>query len=145
MTKVINNGLSPELFNNIVEKNAISPLYQLLDLNLLQLGEGSSRLCIKVNQRHVNHWQTLHGGIIGVMVDAAMGAVVRSLGIQGVTIDLVTHFLSPAHEGDTIVVEGRVVSAGRKIIIVDANVTKNDSEQIATARSTFYNRGKLLA
>lgn len=142
--RVINQGISPELFTNIVNNNAYSPLYQLLKLNLLEVGPGSSRIQVKVDEQHINHWQTLHGGIIGIMVDAAMGAVVRSLGIKGVTIDLITHFLLPAHVGDDIVAEGRVVSAGRKVIIVDASVIKNGEEQIATARATFYNTGRLL-
>ena len=142
--KVVNRGISPELFDNIVNNNARSPLYQLLKLNLLEVGPGSSRIHLKVEEQHINHWQTLHGGIIGIMVDAAMGAVVRSLGIRGVTIDRITHFLQPAHVGDHVVAEAHVVSAGRKVIIVDASVFKNGGEQIATARSTFYNTGRLL-
>ncbi len=142
--EVVNLGIDAELFANIVKNNADSPLYQLLRIHLMEIGPGHSRLQIKVDEQHINHWQTLHGGIISIMVDAAMGAVVRSLGIRGVTIDLVTHFLLPAQVGDDVVAEGHIVSAGRKIIIVDASVIQNGRQQIATARSTFYSTGSLL-
>ncbi|NPV26468.1 MAG: PaaI family thioesterase [Firmicutes bacterium] len=142
--EIANLGISPELFANIVQNNAESVLYQLLGLNLREVGLGVARLDLKVQQQHINFWQIIHGGVISVLVDAAMGAAVRSFGIQGVTIDLITHYLAPARPGDQVMAEGRVVFKGGKVLIAEADVWQNEEKLIAKARATFFNKGPLL-
>lgn len=140
----VNLGIEPEIFDSITKNNEESILYGILGFHLLEVGPGTAKLDFKVEPQHVNFWQMVHGGVIGVLVDAAMGASVRSLGIQGVTIDLITHYLASAQPGDTVRAEGRIVSQGKRVLVAEAEVRRKDGVQIAMSRATFYNKGPLL-
>lgn len=143
---VTNLGISENVFAHIVKNNSTSPFYTTLGMHLVALGSGYSELVLTVADAHLNPWHTLHGGIMSTMLDAAMGAVVRTLGFRGVTIDLNTHFLSPAYIADTVIATGKLISHSRHIFIVEAYLSKQQNDKIlATARSTFYNKGNLLS
>lgn len=142
---VINEGIDPELFQVTVNDFMELPLYQLLGFQLTRVGSGYVQISFKADTQHINIRQSVHGGIIAVLVDAAMGTAIRSAGIRGVTIDLTTHYLAPAHYGDLVAVEGRVVSAGQKIIIAEAEVILNSNRLMARTRASFYNEGFVQA
>jgi acyl-coenzyme A thioesterase PaaI-like protein len=79
--------------------------------------EGRSRIRLEAGDRHLNPAGTVHGGAIATLVDMKVT------------------YLEPATPG-TLVVDAQVRKRGRRITIVEAEVTQDD-ELVAHAIGTF--------
>ena len=86
----------------------------------------------------------LHGGIICTMLDHTAGATASSFtGSWCPTVDMDVRFISFGKPGDVLIGTGRIVSAGRKILHMEADLSdKATGRLIATATSTYLNRSE---
>ena len=98
---------------------------------------------------HVKEWELnrvgfLHGGVICTMLDHTAGAAASSFtGSWCPTVDMDVRFISFGKPGDVLIGTGRIVSAGRKILHMDAGLSdKATGRLIATATSTYLNRSE---
>ncbi len=85
-------------------------------------------LCHEVLQSYP---QTLHGGIISAVFDAAMVSALFSIGVVGVTADLTVRFLAP-------------VSLNRGAV-VRASIDDPEAYPLYALRSELEQDGKLMA
>ena len=105
-------------------------------------GDGRARCRLTLDERHTNRHGALHGGLVSVMLDNAMGAT-GSLSIDDsglypmVTLSMTTNFLAPAQVGDQLTAEGWVTGGGRKTKFIDGRLTRGDGTVIATATGVF--------
>jgi two-component system CitB family sensor kinase len=98
--------------------------------------DGRSRIRLEAGDRHLNPAGTVHGGAIATLVDTAMGAAVKTTGDGSTaTVEMKVTYLEPARPG-TLVVDAQVRKRGRRITIVEAEVTQDD-ELVAHAIGTF--------
>ena len=98
--------------------------------------EGRSRIRLEAGDRHLNPVGTVHGGAIATLVDTAMGAAVKTTGDGSTaTVEMKVTYLEPARPG-TLVADAQVRKRGRRITIVEAEVTQDD-ELVAHAIGTF--------
>ena len=91
---------------------------------------------IEATDHHLNQHGTVHGGVLASLADAAMGAAVASDGQTPVTVEMKVTYLEPARAG-TITASARVLRRGRRIIIIEAEVTDADGDAVAHAIATF--------
>ena len=83
-----------------------------------------------------------HGGMIAAVADVAGGYAALSLaepGQEALTVEYKINFLAPAR-GDLLVATGRVVRAGRTLIVTTIDVTVRDAgreKPCATALQTI--------
>ena len=98
--------------------------------------DGAATVVLHADERHVNpHWSG-HGGAIATLCDTAMGEAVFSAGAESpVTIEMKVTYLEPGAPGD-LVARARVRKRGRRITIVEAEVTQDD-DLVAHAIATF--------
>jgi len=99
---------------------------------------GKSRISLELKPEFTNSFQVAHGGLIMTLLDFAMAAAARSaanhpLGV--ITIDMTTSFLRPSI--GKIVVEGKVLKAGKTIHYCEAVVLNDAGEISAKASGTF--------
>ena len=105
-------------------------------------GDGRARCTLTLDERHTNRHGALHGGLVSVMLDNAMGAT-GSLSIDDgglypmLTISLTTNFLASAQVGDTLTAIGRITGGGRKIKFIEGEIRRDDGTLIATASGVF--------
>jgi uncharacterized protein (TIGR00369 family) len=81
---------------------------------------------------------TVHGGIITDIADAAMGMAYASMLGEGesfATVELKVNFLKPVRRGK-LRAEGRVVSGGRTLGLVECDVADETGRLVARASST---------
>src|SRR5918995_5526884 len=98
--------------------------------------DGRSGIRLEAGDRHLNPAGTVHGGAIAPLADTAMGAAVKTTGDGGTaTVEMKVTYLEPAKPG-VVVVEALVRKRGRRITIVEAEVTQGD-ELVAHAIGTF--------
>jgi uncharacterized protein (TIGR00369 family) len=108
--------------------------------------DGSVRVVLRVEDRHVNRVGSLHGGIIAMMLDAAAGfSVSRSWSAAGdaplVTVSLNTQFIAAVRSGSTVTATGRVAGGGRSIRYADSDLTDENGTLLARASGVFKRIG----
>ena len=92
-----------------------------------------------INEREVNIYNTLHGGIITWLMDSGMGMLTRAYtGYDTlVTLDIHTHLLRPIYAGEKVYITARVTHPGSKIVNTTSELYVND-KLCATADAIFY-------
>lgn len=95
---------------------------------------------------HVKDWELnragfLHGGIICTMLDHAAGAAASSFTRSWCpTVDMDVRFISFGKPGDILIGTGRIVSAGSRILHMEASLAdKSSGRLIATCTATYLN------
>ena len=104
--------------------------------------DGSARVILQIEDKHINRNGSLHGGIVAMMLDSAAGfAVSRRLSPNGdarvVTVALNNQYLAPGQHGTTVIATGRVSGGGRKIIYSDAELRDETGTLLAKASGVF--------
>lgn len=136
----INSGLDEKLFVYIRDSISKTPYYNLLGLNLNELGPGSAEIVTTTRPEHTNPLGLIHGGLPMSMADAAMGNAIRTLGVKAVTVDFSTSLIAGAGINEMLVARGKVLKAGKNLIFVEASVFCGD-KLIANSKGTFYKTG----
>ncbi len=81
-------------------------------------------------------WKNLvHGGILCALLDEAMTRLVGKLHGPSVTAEMTVRFLAPAVIGQKLKVEGRIVDDTKRLVIAQAQVSKEDGNPVCRAES----------
>lgn len=99
-------------------------LMQTLGADLAQVMPGSVHITAPVADGLLQQQGFAHGGFVFAIGDSAAGYSALSLqeaGAEVLTIEMKANFLSTADTG-TLIARGRVIRAGRKIVVVAADV-----------------------
>jgi len=114
------------------------PVAALLGFRLTAIKPGQATLEMDVSDRHANPMGSLHGGVLCDIADAAMGmAYASTLGEDEsfTTLELKINFLKPVWKAH-LRAEGRVVSRGRTVGLIEADVFDERERLVARASST---------
>lgn len=116
----------------------IPPVAQLMGMEMGLVRPGRVVIELEAGPRHASPLGTVHGGILCAIADAAMGlayATNLKAGETFATVELKVNFLRPVWQG-RLRAEGKVVSSGRNLGLVECNVTDQDQRLIARCLST---------
>jgi uncharacterized protein (TIGR00369 family) len=99
--------------------------------------DGTARLVVEVDERHLNAAGTVHGGMLATLVDATMGAAVRSAVEEEVpaTSQLTVTYLRPGRPG-RLVVTAEVRKRGDSLTVCEAGI-EQDGRPLVHALATF--------
>ncbi|WP_238457544.1 PaaI family thioesterase [Alkalihalobacterium alkalinitrilicum] len=115
-----------------------SPLGEILGFHVLEKKDGMAIVEYEANSRHTNPGGTLHGGVLCVIADEAMGAAFASTLREGeslTTIELKVNYLKPVWSGKLTAV-GKVIKNGNTIALVESEVTDDKGSLVAKVVST---------
>ena len=108
----------------------------LVGLDVESAGDGQAVVMLDADDRHLNPYGFVHGGALATLVDVAMGGAVAAAGADApVTIEMKVTYLEPGRPG-RLRAEAKVRKKGRRITIVEAEVTQGD-DLVALALATF--------
>lgn len=138
----VNAGIDGKLFNYLVKSLQDTPYYRLLGLELLRLGSGISEFQLLTEEKHCNPLGLIHGGLIMSVADSVMANAIRSMGINGVTVDVSVSVISAVPYGSILRAIGKVRRAGRSMVFAEAEVWCGD-RLVGQAKGTFYNKGPI--
>ena len=79
----------------------------------------------------------LHGGIIAVLLDEAMGKVNRFRAVRAVTAELKIEYLRPVPVGQEIVIEAREVEANGRNLYHEGEIRNLQGDLLARGRGRF--------
>jgi uncharacterized protein (TIGR00369 family) len=81
----------------------------------------------------------LHGGIIALLLDEAMGKVNRFRSVRAVTAELKVEYLRPVPVNQDIVVEAREVETNGRNLFHEGEIRNASGELLARGRGRFVN------
>ena len=114
------------------------PIASLIGFHPVSAGNGEAVFEMQADERHWNPMGTLHGGILCDIGDAAMGFAFASTLAEGesfTTLEIKMNFLRPIWKAK-LRAAGRVVKKGKKIGLVECDVTDEKGNLVARASST---------
>ncbi len=104
-------------------------------------GAQGSRITLDVDTVHLNRQGNVHGGIISLLLDFAMG-----YGCSGswsddaltpaITLSMSTSFIAPVNSG-RLIATGRVIGGGYKTVFAEAELKTENGTLIATSSGTM--------
>ncbi len=115
------------------------PITALIGFSLTSVESGKAVIELPVDERHINPFGNVHGGLICDIADAAMGAAYHSVLTNEEicsTLELKVSFLKPALR-TTLRAEGKVIKSGKSVGFLECDVTDEDGNLLARATSTL--------
>lgn len=116
----------------------IPPVAHLIGMNMAAVRPGCVVIELEAGKRHASPLGTVHGGILCAIADAAMGlayATTLNETETFATVELKINFLRPVWQG-RLRAEGKVISSGRNLGLVECDVTDQDQRLIVRGLST---------
>lgn len=115
------------------------PFAKLLGIQVDSVVAGHAVMSLAVRDDHKQNHGVVHGGAIASLIDSSMAFAIIPLLAENertTTVDLTIHYLRPLTEG-VAKSSARVVRAGRRVIVVTAEVLDQRERLVATAVSTY--------
>lgn len=96
---------------------------------------------MRADERFANPAGVVQGGFVAAMCDSAMGAssvtFVAGRKVFSANAEMKVSFLRPAIVGSTLTCAAKVVSGGKTVVFVEADVTDDRDRLVARASSTY--------
>lgn len=120
------------------------PFSRKLDLRLVDLEEGYSKVEMTLTPDMQNIFGMTHGGAIFSLLDLAFETACNSHGTTAVALNvMVTYMASPA-PGSTLTAEAQELSCTRKTASYDIKAHDQEGRLIASCQALAYRKGTPL-
>jgi len=119
------------------------PLLAQLGLAFERYGEGWAEATWTPTALACNPLGTVHGGVYGVVHDAAMNFAASSAlerGDRAATLDVAYQTIRPSGGGDTLAVRGEMVRLGGSVAYLESSIRNTDQALVSRATATFFVR-----
>jgi uncharacterized protein (TIGR00369 family) len=131
--------INPDYVRVVSEETNRCPYFTLLSMRIIDLEIGRSHLEIDVQEKHLQPFSIVHGGVFSSIIDAAafwsvFTEVEEDVGMT--TVDLKLNFLAPAGSGK-LIAHGRRIKLGRTLGLGEAEITDEEGRLLAHGTSTL--------
>ena len=129
--------LNPEHIDALIELINRGPFLRLLSMQVCELRRGFCRMETELEEKHLNPFGGLHGGVYSALIDsAAYWAAYCDLeeGTGLVSLDLKVDNLAGVKNG-RLLVEGTRIKTGRSICLAEACVKDSEGKILAHGTS----------
>jgi acyl-CoA thioesterase len=116
------------------------PFARSLGIEVLEVGEGYSKVAMTVDERMLNSHDTAHGGVIFSLADAAFAVASNSHGQLAVALNVSINYVAPVGPGTRLIAEATEESLGRRIGLYRLAVTAEDGTLVALCQATAYRK-----
>jgi uncharacterized protein (TIGR00369 family) len=116
-----------------------SPYFSLLSMDIVSLEPGRSVLKINLQEKHLQPYGMVHGGVYSSMIDAACfwagyTEIEEHLGLT--TVEMKLNYLAPASSG-VFMAQGRVVKTGKSLCLSKATIADQEGRLLAHGTATM--------
>lgn len=125
-----------DLVAKLKDGASAEPIANFLDIRLLELSPGFSRVVMKLKPEHLNFNGMVFGGIVMSIADQAFAYATNSVASPSIATQFNIHLISGASPGDELTAECRVIKSGRRIGVSEMTVTNQAGKLIAKATGT---------
>lgn len=110
-----------------------------LGMKILEIGEAESSIEVNTNEKMHNLSGTLHGGVMGDVMDAAMGVALATTLTQDenmATAEMKISFLRP-HTKGRLIAKAMIIKRGRRVAFAESTLTNHEGVIIARSSATW--------
>ena len=108
-----------------------------IGIEILELAEGYCVGRIKVEKRHLNPLNTVHGGVFFSLADTICGIAAASTGHGGPTVQGDMDYMR-AVRGREIICTARVTKTGSTLSLVDRIITDDTGREVTRTKFIYY-------
>ena len=131
--------INPDYVEAVKEEVNGSPYFSLISMEIMTLDWGECRLDVAVQERHLQPFGLVHGGVCSSMIDATAfwavySQVDQDLGMT--TVELKLNYLEPANAG-SLIARGKSLRVGKTLCLGEASVENEEGRLIAHGTSTM--------
>lgn len=116
------------------------PFVRLMGMRLVSARDGTSVMRCRIRGALRNSAGTLHGGVIGALVDMSVATALRSVmppSSRMTTVEFKVNFLKPVAEG-TVTAHGTILRLGKTIAVGSTEIRNAAGEAVAFGSATYY-------
>ena len=115
------------------------PYFSLLSMELNSFDAGRSHMKVRVEQKHLQPFGMVHGGVYASLIDAAAFWAVfpqldDKLGLT--TVELKVNYLAP-HSHGPMLARGRSIKVGKTLCLGDATIEDENGRLLAHGTETL--------
>jgi uncharacterized protein (TIGR00369 family) len=130
-----------EFLERIWAAPGASPLGLLLDMRLIEVGDGTATFEAIPSRKFYNPQQRCHGGFAAALIDSALGCAVQTKlgrGVRYGTVELKVNYVRPIfEETGRLTCTGSAIHSGRRMSTAEARVIDADGKLYAHGSGTF--------
>ncbi len=131
--------LNPAHVAAILKTVNTCPYFTLLSMELKAFDLGESHLEVEIQQKHLQPYGIVHGGVCASIADAAIYWAVyagREETVGLTTLELKLNYLAPVSTG-RLTAKGKILKSGKSICLGEASVEDDKGNLIAHGTSTL--------
>jgi uncharacterized protein (TIGR00369 family) len=131
--------LNPEYLKTVLRQVNTSPYFTLLSMQIKDLDWGHSRLEVVVQEKHLQPFGNVHGGVFSSLIDAAAFWAVYTQVDDGVgmtTVEMKLNYLAPAAKG-YMIAKGRGIRVGKTLCLGEASIENEGGLLLAHGTATM--------
>lgn len=114
---------------------------RLIGSELTEVGDGTAKARMLVDDRHLNGNGVCQGGAIFALADLALAAAFNSHELNAVSVSSSISFINPAPKG-WLYADARIVADHRRLPFGEAIITDEAGNTVAVATGSGYRRRK---
>ena len=134
------NRIRSEFIRRVKEE----PFARRLGMELVDLGEGISKVRMRATTEMNNLFGMIHGGAIFALIDEAFETASNSHGTLAVALNMNITYLNAPAAGALLTAEAREINRTRKTATYDIRVTDDRGTLIAVCQALVYRKGRPL-
>lgn len=132
-------------FKQVVDHMMVHDQFsQWLGIEVLDVQEGYSRICMTVRAEMINGFGIVHGGIAFSLADSAFAFACNNRNNLSVALDTSINFTKAVNMGDQLTAEAKEIHNGRSTGLYHITISNQKNEQVAHFKGTCFRTGKTL-
>ena len=123
----------------VAKKVSASPFFTLISMEINSLAPGQSLIEVVVQEKHLQPFGLVHGGVYSSLVDAAaFWAVYTEIEEDAgmTTVELKLNYLAPIFEG-TMIAKGKSIKVGKTLCVGEASIEDENGKLLARGTETM--------
>lgn len=120
------------------------PFARNLGIELVEVGEGTSKVRMTATPEMSNLFGMIHGGAIFALIDEAFETASNSHGTLAVALNMNITYLNAPAAGSLLTAEAQEINRTRKTATYDIRVTDDQGTLIAVCNALVYRKGQPL-
>jgi len=131
--------LNPDHIEAVAGRVNTCPYFRLLSMEIVSLEPGRSLLKATIQEKHLQPYGIVHGGVYASLIDAASfwaGYTEIEDPLAMTTIEMKLNYLAPA-AGGMFMARGKVIKTGKTICLAEAVISDEGERLLAHGTATL--------
>ncbi len=125
----------------LVERNAFA---KYIGMELLEVKDGCAKGRMRLERRHTNIYEGMHGGCVYALADTLAGIAAATCGRYVTTLNGTMNYMQPIKDTKYVNCRADAVRLGGRIAVINVVVENDKGEILSNGSFNYYCTGKAL-